>query len=197
RRDVLALAQLVPAHVRHFQTRHLGEAYHLAGKQVEAAVFAILVTGREQELHAQADAEELLALADVLPDRRRQPALVETSDGVAEGADTRQYQLVALRDAVRIGADLRREANLLEGLLHAAQVRHPIIDNQDSLHRSPLWRQVSNLPGSNGKLETCRHERHGPAQMRGAVSRELISSEAHDKMPLTASAWTSSRGWVR
>ena len=36
-------AQLVPAHVRHLQARHVGEAHHVAGEEVEPRVLAVLV----------------------------------------------------------------------------------------------------------------------------------------------------------
>src|SRR5262249_10913635 len=132
------LVQLVPAHVRHLQAGHVAEAHHVTGEQIETAVLAVLVAGREQHLHSQANAKELLALADMLPDRRRQPALVDAGNSVPERPDARQDELVALRDTIRVGADLRRKADLLEGLLYAAQVGHPIIDNQDPLHRYPF-----------------------------------------------------------
>src|SRR5262249_4447826 len=92
---------------------------------------AILVTDLEQQMQSQADAEELLAPGDVLLDGRRQARLVHPGDGVAEGADTRQHQLVAVGDAVGVGADLGSAADLLGRLLHAAQVGHPVVDDQD------------------------------------------------------------------
>ena len=75
RRRRLHETQLVPAHVRDLDARQPRETHDLAGKEVQAAVLAVLVAGREQELQAQADAEEWLALADVFADRRRQVRL--------------------------------------------------------------------------------------------------------------------------
>src|SRR5207302_842108 len=46
-------------------------------------------------------------------------------------------------DAVGIGADLGREAELLEGLLHAAQVAHPVVDDNDLVHGAPATLSLS------------------------------------------------------
>ena len=61
------------------------------------------------------------------------PGSVQSSDGVAEGADARQHDLVRLGDAVGVAADRRRVADLLERLLHAAQVGHAVVDDEDLL----------------------------------------------------------------
>ena len=82
--------------------------------------------------------------AQVLEQRRGQLGLVQPGDGVAEGADARQHDLVRLGDAVGIAADLGVVADLLERLLHAAQIGHAVIDNEDILH--PL-----SLHGGNRK----------------------------------------------
>src|SRR5262249_15933786 len=75
---------------RHLETGLVRKADDLTGKVVEAVVGAVLVAGGEQQLQAQADAEERLAGAEVGEDWRRQPRFVQPGDGVAERADSRQ-----------------------------------------------------------------------------------------------------------
>src|SRR5262249_16070152 len=123
--------------VGHCQPRHVRKAHHLAGEEVESLVLAVLVADGEQELQPQANAEERLAAADVLLERGHKVGLAQPGNGVAEGADAGQHDLVGLRDAVGVGADLGRKAELLEGLLHAAQVGHAVINDDDLFHGAP------------------------------------------------------------
>ncbi len=107
RRGRGADAQLIPAHVRHLEPRHVGKTHHFAGKDIETGVKTIFVAAREKELQAQANAEERLARAEVVLDRAGQTGFVQSGDGVAEGADAGQHDFVGLRDLFGIAADDR------------------------------------------------------------------------------------------
>ena len=60
---------------------------------------------------------------------------MQAGDGVAEGADAGQNNLVGLGNAVRVAADVGRLTDLLERFLHAAQVGHAVIDDHNRFHR--------------------------------------------------------------
>ena len=69
--------------------------------------------------------------------RRREVGFMQPGDGVAEGADARQYHFVRLGDAVGVARDDGRMTDLLERLLYAAQVGHAVIDDHDVVHVAP------------------------------------------------------------
>ena len=68
--------------MRDLQARLIAEAHHVALEDVHALVNAVLVAAREQQLQAQADAEERLAGAQVVADRLIQARLFEPRDPV-------------------------------------------------------------------------------------------------------------------
>ena len=63
------------------------ETNDLAWKDIQSAVHAVLMTGGEQELIAQANAEKRLAGADVGGDRFSQSRFPKAGNGIAKGAD--------------------------------------------------------------------------------------------------------------
>ena len=66
-----------------------------------------------------------------------QARLVQPSDGVSKRPDAGQHHLVGGGHLVGIAADLGLldGQSFLESLLHAAEIGHPIIDDQDRLHQ--------------------------------------------------------------
>src|SRR6266513_4878796 len=76
--------QLIPAHVRHLQSWDVAEANHVAREEVETAMLAILVAGGEEHLQAETNTEKRLARTHMFDQGRRQSAVAELSDGVAE-----------------------------------------------------------------------------------------------------------------
>jgi 4-amino-4-deoxy-L-arabinose transferase-like glycosyltransferase len=134
RRSGALNAQLVPAHVRHLETRQLGEAYHVAGEEVEAAILAVLEAPCEQQLQSEADAEERLVLAKVGENRLHEPGLVQSGDGVAESTDAGQDKLIRLGDMIGIASDDGCVADRLKRLLHAAEIGHAVVDDDDRFH---------------------------------------------------------------
>ncbi len=86
--------QRVPAHVRH---RQLGvEALHAARQHAQAGGLGALVAGLEQQLHADADAEEQPAALDVRTQRLEQAPLVQHLHRAAKRTHARKYQLLCV-----------------------------------------------------------------------------------------------------
>ena len=73
-------AQLIPAHVRHLQPRHLVEAHDVACKKIQAPPRAIFVIGREEHLQSKANAEKRRATAEMIEQRLRQTGLMTNFD---------------------------------------------------------------------------------------------------------------------
>ena len=94
-----ALAQLVPAHVRH--ARRLDPP---DGPAEEAETAPALVVLLEQELQADADAEQRTAGGDTLEQRLVQRALAKSRCGAAGVADAGDDGERRLAHLVRIGA---------------------------------------------------------------------------------------------
>ena len=119
---------------------------HVASEDTEPLVEAFLVARREQQLQSQADAEEGFAGTDVFEDGLIEPGLANLGDGVAEGADARENDLVRGGDLIGITADRGGRSDLFQGLLHAPQVGHAVIDNDDALHDLILFSRLARSP---------------------------------------------------
>ena len=145
-----------------------GKAHDLARDQPQPLVATELLALVEEHLHADADAEQRLAGGHMGQQRLDETAGAQVADAVAKGADAGEHHLVGRGDIPGIGADPRREAELLEGLLDAAQVAHLIIND---IYHSQTY---SSLP----LLEST-------PSMRG--SRPQASSRARAKALKTAS----------
>src|SRR5262249_49066340 len=113
-----ANVELVPAHVREFEAGNRIEAHDLAGEQGHTLIHTVLVTGREQKLQPQADAQEWLALVDVVFDRLDEIRFPQARDGITKRADAGEDELFRLGNAIRIVADDGRRPDLLKRLLH-------------------------------------------------------------------------------
>ena len=92
---------------------------------------AVLVAAVEQQLQAEADAEERPAGADVSQHGVAEAGVAELGDGVPERPDPGQHHLVGGRHPVRVRGYLGRRPDRLERLLDAPQVGHPVIDDHN------------------------------------------------------------------
>ncbi len=138
-----ALADVIPAHVRHLQLvaggiAHggVGEAPHVAGEQPQTRGIA-LVAVREQHLQAHADAQEGFV--------RGRP-----QDGRAQavGFDLRhavRRRALAGKDHAGGGGNqggivgdhhLGAGGHVLQGLAHRMQIAHAVVDDGDVRHYS-------------------------------------------------------------
>src|SRR5262249_49694325 len=100
-----------------------------------------------EQLHADADPEERLALGDGLAQQRRQPARLDLVHRGAEGTIAREHQGVRPPQGGRVAAELDLGADLAEALRHAAEVADAVVDDRD--HRLPLVEGTPVTPGSH------------------------------------------------
>ena len=125
--------ELVPAHVRHGVLRRKLEPDDLARQHAQALVFAVLVALVEQQLQAEADAQERLARVDGRKHRLDEVALAEFGHGVFKRPDAGQHDLVGPGDVVRVAGHGRLVPDLLEPLLDTPQVAHSVVDDGDHI----------------------------------------------------------------
>src|SRR3954470_17412153 len=71
------------------------------------------------------------AAADVADDRAGEVFRPQGGDGVAERADAGEDDLVGLVDLLGLRDDVGAGADVLERLLHRAEVGHAVIDDRD------------------------------------------------------------------
>ena len=107
------------------------ESDHVAGHDAEALVLAIFEAAVEQQLQAEADAEERFAGGDGRADRLDEVARFEGGNGVAKGADAGEHELRCFGQLGRVVGDRRRVPRALERLLDAAEVAHAVVDDGD------------------------------------------------------------------
>src|SRR5262249_19626640 len=125
--------QLVPTHVRHFQTRRRGrkdirETPDLSLKNAESRSQPKLLTLRQQRLHTHTSARPRPPRLHHLTQRLIQATRQQILHAVTKGAHARKDNRVGTSDDVRITADLHLSTNLREPILHAPEVPSAVID---------------------------------------------------------------------
>ena len=128
-------AERVPAHVRHLQRQIFSESDHLTWEKIQPRVLTIFVALGEQHLHAQADAQEGPLSTNVVADQLIHAGLANQADGIAKRSHAWQDQLRSRADLMVIPSDYSLRPDMLECLLHAAKVRHSVVDNRNLLIR--------------------------------------------------------------
>ena len=153
----------VPAHVRDLEPRRLDLLHHAVD---EAETFGprALLAAVEEDLQADADAEQRLAGGDRLLEHGDQAALFEVLHAVAKGADARQHDLRGLADHAFVTrhADVRAERD--ERLLGAEEIADAVInDCNHGILLLTIGHGLRASPSSTG----C-HRRAGPSRRRCA-----------------------------
>ncbi len=92
---------------------------------------AVFIAHVEEQLQPQADAEEGFARFDGIEHWLDQVEPAQLGDGVFEGPHARQHDLGGGGHLGRIAGHHGLLADLLEGLLHAPQVAHAVVDDGD------------------------------------------------------------------
>src|SRR5437867_2319099 len=124
---------LVPSDVRNTQVR-LFEFLYLSRYEVQPFMAAELFAFAEQEFQTQAKSQQRCPLLDSLSDRSLQVRSFQVQHGIAECSDTRKDQTLRFPDNLAISADDRSSSHSLEGLLHAPEISHPVIDDHRRIH---------------------------------------------------------------
>src|SRR3990172_4278492 len=127
-RRVLPLSRFVPAHVRHLEAGPFREAHNPALYNTQTPVEAELHRFVEQELQAQADAEEGLAALDRLHYRIDEAVVVQVPHAVLERADAGEHDVARVKDGLGVACDRYVRADPLKCLGNAPQVAHVIVD---------------------------------------------------------------------
>src|SRR5579859_25733 len=123
----------VPADLRH--PRHAAEPGDRAAVEAEPRLAGVLLAAVEQELHADADAEDRHTALACVPQRRREAPAVELARAMAEVPDPRKddRRRVAERDG--LVDQVRACADRGERLAHAREVADAVVDDRD--HPAP------------------------------------------------------------
>src|SRR5258706_15475810 len=127
------LAHLVPAHVGNLHARPALEALHLAPNQREPGRVAF-GAALEEHLLADAKAEEGLAPRR-LSNRLSETGFAQRSHAIGHRALSRENHAIGRPDIAGVGRDLHfgLGRDMLQGLLHGAQVPHAVVDDGNSL----------------------------------------------------------------
>ena len=96
------------------------ESNAFAGKNAQAAVFAVLVADIEKHLQSQADSQKKLPFFDVPEDGLGEFSFADCGDGIPESADAGDDQFIGPVDFLGSGNDLRLGSGAGERLLHRA-----------------------------------------------------------------------------
>ncbi len=134
---VALLGHHVPAHMRDLQRGIVGHQPHDVGIEpaepaMQHAVVGMLLGGLRQQLHAEADGEERLALfPDVAVEHFVDAAGADIGHGVAEGADAGQDHVRCVRDRVGIMGDDGIEAAIFDGIADRAHIVDAVVDDRN------------------------------------------------------------------
>lgn len=114
-------------------SRRRGEYLRLTG--------AVLLAGVEEQLQAEADAEEGAVPADVLAERVGHAGTGEDVHGGAEGADAREYEAVSGKDVLRAPHVADAKAEVTDGVAHAAHVARAVVQQRHRCGDRPTDRR--------------------------------------------------------
>ena len=109
------------------------------------------VGGLEQQLHAEADAQQRHARGGALDQHLAEAGAVEVAHRLRERADAGQDDRRGRSDLVVVGGDDGLGTHVRERLLDAAPVAHPVVGDRDHVS-VPL---VEGTPVSSGSIETA------------------------------------------
>ena len=120
--------------MRHLPLRVGRETDDAPGQHVQALDGPELLALVEEQLHAEADAEEGAAGSDRPAHGLEEPECAEIRHAGAERPDARQDDARRGGDPLGIAGHLRGLPDALERLLHGPQVPHPVVDDRERLH---------------------------------------------------------------
>src|SRR5262249_14983138 len=133
----------------------------------------------EQELIAEADAEERPLALEAGAERRDQAEALETPHRVVEGPVTGQHDRLRVVDHLRVLGHDGRHAHPAEGLLDAAEIAPPVIHDRDHVS-GPGCRDRLDAPMS---AEGAKRPSRGPCSSTRARS-EREASGGPERRPM-------------
>src|SRR5207302_2904277 len=123
------LAQPAPAD--HRQALAVSHQLDRPLEQTESLMVAVLGRLVEEQLIAEADAEQRLAAPGQVDDLPAQVALLQPRQGRREGPDTGQDETVGSAQVLLVRRDLRLGARVQQRALDRAQVANAVVDDGD------------------------------------------------------------------
>jgi hypothetical protein len=98
-------------------------------------VYSVLLAGVEENLHADADAEQRTSRAEKVGDHLSRADSIDPSHAGRVGPDAGDDESVGVADRVRIRGDVDAGTDSLQCALGRAKVPRPVIEDDDTLHR--------------------------------------------------------------
>mmetsp|Transcript_327 Transcript_327/g.689 ORF Transcript_327/g.689 Transcript_327/m.689 type:complete len:202 (-) Transcript_327:322-927(-) len=123
----LPLLHTAPAHVRHWEARRGGEGGHLSRDDAQTRHAWGLLRPLEQQLHAQADAQERFARLQILPQGLHETSGVQDFHRRAKASHPGKHQAVSGCQVLRRGHLSHRKPQRFDGIAHAAHIAHPVV----------------------------------------------------------------------
>ena len=154
-------------------------ARHRARQQAEALGAAELLGALEEQLQAEADAEDRRPRRGPLGDQLVEPGRADPLHRPREGADAGQDQAVGGAHSSGSAQIVAARADVLERLLDRAQVPHPVV--QDQIRRAAAPRRgrldahslsvplVEGTPVSSGSIETATRSARAKALKEASI----------------------------
>jgi hypothetical protein len=109
----------------------LSKADHPAGNEIQAGGGAEFPALGKKNLQTQANTQEWLSALHGLHNGINQVQLLKAADAVPECTDTGQHQRAGIANCLRGAGYQGGMARLFQGLLHAAQISHSVINYCD------------------------------------------------------------------
>ena len=130
--------ELIPSHVGDFAPRSSGDFFDVARKEAEpfdvAAFRGVVVEG----LHAKADAGQLRAFFDRVPDGFGKAAFGEAAHGVSHGAHARKDEGIRVCNDQGIGGNDAFAPSSFQGVIDIGNISCAVIDDDDFHTRTPF-----------------------------------------------------------
>src|SRR5688572_23136155 len=142
--------QPIPSHVGHLQAETGGKAHHAAAEYPEPPDAGRLLAFLEEDLHADADAEERPAGSGGLAYGADQPGAREILHARPERALPRQDDAGRARDASGVAGHECRLPEMLEGFLRAVEVSDAVVDDGERLAHPASVPLVDGTPRTRG-----------------------------------------------
>src|SRR4051794_34528162 len=155
----------------------------------------MLGRGLEQQLHAEADAQQRHAGGDALDQLLAEAAGLEVAHRLRKRADAGQHDRGGVAD---VGRDHGLRAHVRQRLLHAAAVAHAVVGDRDHEFSVPF---VDGTPVSSGSIETAARSARANALKQASIMwwafvpacRSMCSVSR--AAPATARKNSSARSW--
>ena len=127
------IGQVIPANLGDFPAFPVGDAQDFAGQDAQSFHAGTFLTGLEQQLLAQADAQKGDSFIRHMVDDLFQIELPDPGHGVPESADARQDDPVRAGYDIPVSGQDRFPAQIFDGVINAFDIAGFIINDCDHI----------------------------------------------------------------